>query len=152
MQALQLHEAWRGSDAATAQRLPHSMALLRHPAHTAIALEFARAAACLLRQEGGPSAAALEDAGGLDALAASVVSWPQTLGYDTSEHMPTGRETSLPGSLMRGVFIAQEVGSVMIDTYDPRGPLDSMEVQDSINDMYKCAAEPAGAPLRATCL
>eukprot|EP00892_Ulva_mutabilis_P005564 jgi/Ulvmu1/337/UM001_0341.1 len=136
--AQRLHAAWRGGDAAAASlHLPHSIALLQHPARAALVREFAHAAACLLRQEGGPGAAALEGAGDLDALAASVISWPQTLGYDNPEHMPTGRETTLPGTLMRGVFIAREVGSVMIDTYDPRGPLDSMEVQDLVNDMYK---------------
>lgn len=142
MQARGLQEEWRANSTAAAERLPHSVALLSHPARAALVREFARAAACLVRHEGGAGAASLEGAGDLDALAASVISWPQTLSYDAAEHMPTGRETSLPGTLMRGVFIAREIGSVMIDTYDPRGPLDSSEIQDVVNDMYKYAPGP----------
>lgn len=151
MQARALHDAWRANATDVAQRLPHSAALLSHPTRAALARTFAKAAACLLKHEGGPSAAALAAAGDLDALAASVVSWPQVLSYDTPERMPTGRETSLPGTLMRGVFIAREVGDVVIDTYDPRGPLDSMEIQDTINDMYRCAAKPAASIRRPSC-
>lgn len=142
MQARMLHEAWRANATDVEQRLPHSVALLRHPTRAALAREFARASACLLRHQGGPGAAALQGAGDLDTLAASVLTWPQVMSYDTPERMPTGRETSLPRTVMRGVFIAREVGSVMIDTYDPRGPLDSMEIQDTVNDMYKCVLDP----------
>lgn len=147
VQARALHEAWRANATDVEQRLPHSAALLQHPTRTALARAFARAAACLLKHEGGGGAAEVAAVGDLDAVAASVVSWPQVLSYDTPEHMPTGRETSLPGTLARGVFIAREVGNVMIDMYDPRGPLDSMEVQDVVNDMYKCAAARRRCPL-----
>jgi hypothetical protein len=70
----------------------------------------------------------------------SVISWPQYLSYESAESMPTGREASTPGALMRGVFVAHANGSVILDLYDPRAPLDSEEVQDSLPELYRCVS------------
>ena len=77
------------------------------------------------------------------ANAARVTVWPQVLSYASEELMPTGRESSLPNALMRGVYVAESIGQVQLVLYDPRSPLDAMEVQDALNAMYSCAFLPA---------
>ena len=67
-----------------------------------------------------------------------MVSWPQYLSYESAESMPTGRETSMPGALMRGIYVAHANGSVILELFDPRAPLDSQEVQDALPELYRC--------------
>lgn len=137
MQAMKLQAAWRSGNT-TALAYPHALALLNHPSRAAVARAFASAASCLLQRLGGPAAASPAAHVSAAEAADAVVSWPQYLSYEAAESMPTGREASTPGALMRGLFVAHANGSVILDFYDPRAPLDSEEVQDSVPDMYRC--------------
>lgn len=141
MQAIKIQAAWRSGNT-SAVSFPHALALLNHPSRAALARSFASASSCVLQRLGGPAAASPAAHVTPEEAPNSVVSWPQYLSYESAESMPTGRETSMPGALMRGVFVAHANGSVILDLYDPRAPLDSEEVQDSLPELYRCAPEP----------
>ena len=139
MQAVKLQTAWQtGNTSGVAGEFPHALALLNHPSRAALAQSFASIASCVLQRLGGP--AKDSPAAHLTPQQATeyVVTWPQYLSYESAESMPTGRETSMPGALMRGVFVAHANGSVILDLFDPRAPLDSEEVQDTIPELYRC--------------
>lgn len=138
MQAVKLQAAWRSGNA-SALSFPHALALLNHPSRAALAVQFASAASCLLQRLGGPAAASPAAHVSPEQAPDSVVSWPQHLSYESAESMPSGRESSMPGALMRGIFVAHANGSVILELYDPRAPLDSQEVQDALPELYRCA-------------
>lgn len=142
MQAKELQAAWRAGNTSAAEQ-PHSLALLRHPARAAVARAFESAAGCLLARLSGAAAAAAaaQQSGG--GAAAAALAWPQFLSYDSPVFMPTGRESSLPGALLRGLYVANTNGSVLVDLFDPRAPLETLEVQDSLPELYRCARAAA---------
>ena len=63
----------------------------------------------------------------------------QVLSYSVESRMPTGRDSTLPETLLRGIYVVQSNTPVELALFDPRGPLDAMEVHDAIDDMYMCA-------------
>jgi hypothetical protein len=64
----------------------------------------------------------------------------QVLSYGDETSMPSGLESTLPGTVLRGVYVVSSPMGVDIVVYDPRGPLDAMEVQDAVPDMYRWAS------------
>jgi hypothetical protein len=110
--------------------VPQYDALLRSNAFRAAAEMFAQEAACLLQATGLP----------WDSKAVSterVLAWPQVLSYASASEMPTGREGALSGALLRGVYAVDGASKLQMVFFDPRAPLDAVEPQDSVNDMYR---------------
>lgn len=134
---MKLQAAWRTGNT-TGLDFPHALALLNHPSRAALAQSFASTASCVLQRLGGPAKDSPAAHFTPEQATESVVTWPQYLSYESAESMPTGRETSMPGALMRGVFVAHANGSVIMDLFDPRAPLDSEEVQDTVPELYRC--------------
>lgn len=110
--------------------------LLDHPHQQRIARTFIEQAACMLRRSGLPQRAAEASA-----LAPNRVPvWPQVMSYGSEALMPSGRESTLAETLMRGIYVVDANAEVEVVLYDPRGPLDAMEVQDAVDGMYRCAS------------
>ena len=111
--------------------------LLEHPHQQRIARTFIQQAACMLRRSGLAARAANAEATRPDRVPA----WPQVMSYGSEALMPSGRESTLPETLMRGIYVVDTNAEVEVVLYDPRGPLDAMEVQDAVSGMYRCATQ-----------
>lgn len=123
-------------DAEVGAQFPGTELLRNTPSVQALSRKFLAQGACMLQRSGlGALAASVRGTAPAD-----VLTWPQVLSYESQPLMPTGREGSLPGALLRGVYAAQSSADVRLIIYDPRSPLDAMEVQDVLPDMYTCAA------------
>jgi hypothetical protein len=117
-----------------AKPYPQYFSLLERADTRALSRRFLQQGACMLYRSGFVAEAALANS----TLADGVTVWPQVLSYSTQELMPTGRESSLPDALLRGIYIVESSSEIQLILYDPRGPLDAMEVQDALPDMYRC--------------
>jgi hypothetical protein len=120
------------ADSAASAGVPRYLELLRTPEFGAAAEMFAAEAACLLRATGLPGVAG-------DGMADRVLAWPQVLSYSSPSEMPTGREGGLSGALMRGIYVVDGASKLQLVFFDPRAPLDAVEPQESLNDMYRFA-------------